>query len=94
MPPMSPDSEGSRGLVVVVEDEQAIADLLRLYLVREGFTVHHVGDGPRALADITRLRPSAVIMDVGLPGMDGTEVCRQLRAARRLDPGPVLHRPR
>ncbi len=88
MPLMNPDSEGSRGLVVVVEDEQAIADLLRLYLTREGFTVHHVGDGPKALADITRLRPSAVIMDVGLPGMDGTEVCRQLRAAG--DWTPVL----
>jgi DNA-binding response OmpR family regulator len=69
-----------RGLVLVAEDEQAIADLLRLYLAREGFGVHVVADGPTALADIRRLRPVAVVLDVGLPGMPGTEVCRQLRA--------------
>ncbi len=72
----------------MVEDELAIADLLRLYLTREGFTVHHVADGPTALTDITRLHPLAVIMDVGLPGMAGTEVCRRMRAAG--DWTPVL----
>ncbi len=77
---MSPEAEGPRGLVVVVEDERAIADLHRMYLTREGFSVHSVGDGNEALADIRRLRPAAVIMDVGLPGIDGTEVCRRLRA--------------
>jgi two-component system OmpR family response regulator len=77
---MHAQGEGSRGLVVVVEDEPAIADLLRLYLTRDGFTVHTVADGAVALADVRRLRPAAVIMDVGLPSMDGTEVVRQLRA--------------
>lgn len=77
---MNAEAEGSRGLVMVVEDEQAIAELLRMYLAREGFAVHTVGDGPTALADIRGLHPVAVIMDVGLPGMDGTEVCRRLRA--------------
>lgn len=77
---MPAQGEGSRGLVMVVEDEPAIADLLRLYLTREGFAVHTVADGAVALADIRRLRPTAVIMDVGLPGMDGTEVVRRMRA--------------
>lgn len=67
-------------MVVLVEDEPAITDLLRLYLTREGFTVHHCGDGETALRDIRRLHPKAVILDVGLPGIDGAEVCRRLRA--------------
>jgi DNA-binding response OmpR family regulator len=76
------------GLVLVVEDEPAIADLIRGYLVREGFTAHVVGDGPSALTTIARDRPALVILDVGLPGLDGTEVCRRMRAAG--DWTPVL----
>lgn len=70
----------SRGLVLVVEDEPPIADLLRLYLTREGFGVHVEGDGESALDAIARMRPVLVLLDVGLPGIDGTEVCRRLRA--------------
>ena len=66
-----------KGLVLVVEDEEAIVSVLRLYLTREGFSVHAVGDGARAVAEVRRLRPSAVILDIGLPGLDGFEVCRQ-----------------
>ncbi len=88
MSSMNAGTAGSRGRVVVVEDEPAIADLLRLYLTRDGFSVHTVADGAQALADIRRLRPSAVIMDVGLPTMDGTEVVRRLRADQ--DWTPVL----
>ncbi len=68
-----------KGLVLVVEDEDAIVSVLRLYLTREGFTVHAVADGAQALHDVRRLRPSAVILDIGLPGLDGFEVCRRLR---------------
>ena len=71
---------GERGMVVIVEDERAIADLERLYLTQAGFGVHHSPDGPTGLADIRRLSPVAVIVDVGLPGMDGTELVRRLRA--------------
>lgn len=70
-----------KGVVLVVDDEAAIADLLRMYLTREGYGVHVASDGPTALAEARRLKPTAIILDVGLPGMDGTEVCRQLRAA-------------
>jgi DNA-binding response OmpR family regulator len=69
-----------KGLVLVVEDEAAIADLLRLYLSREGFGVHVERDGRGGLASARALHPVAVILDVGLPEMDGTEVCRRLRA--------------
>jgi DNA-binding response OmpR family regulator len=73
--------DASRGLVLVVEDEAAIADLLGLYLVREGFSVQVAADGITGLEAARTLSPAAIILDVGLPGMDGTEVCRQLRAA-------------
>ena len=74
----TPGSE--RGLVLVVEDEATIADLLRLYLSREGYGVHVERDGRAGLAAARSLSPVAIILDVGLPEMDGTEVCRRLRA--------------
>jgi DNA-binding response OmpR family regulator len=69
----------ARGLVVVVEDERAIADLQRLYLTEAGFGVHIERDGIGGLAAIRRLRPVAIVLDVGLPGLDGIEICRRLR---------------
>ncbi|GAA1748181.1 response regulator transcription factor [Luedemannella helvata] len=70
-----------KGLVLVVEDERPIADLVRMYLSREGFGVHVELDGPGGLAAAPRLRPVACVLDIGLPGLDGTEVCRRLRDA-------------
>lgn len=72
--------QDARGLVLVAEDERAIADLQRLYLTREGFGVQVETDGLAALAAIRRLHPVAVVLDVGLPSLDGVEVCRRLRA--------------
>jgi DNA-binding response OmpR family regulator len=77
-----------RGLVLVVEDERAIADLVRMYLTRDGFGVHLEHDGVAGLAAARRLRPVACVLDIALPGMDGTEVCRRLRASG--DWTPVL----
>ena len=74
--------------MLVVEDEGAIADLMRLYLTREGFGVHVERDGRSGLAAARRLQPVAIVLDVGLPEMEGTEVCRLLRAAG--DWTPVL----
>ena len=75
-----------RGVVVIVEDERAIADLIGLYLRRDGFGVHTEADGAAGLAAVRRLAPAAVVLDVGLPGMDGIEVCRRLRAERNWTP--------
>lgn len=80
--------DAARGLVLVVEDEPAIADLQRMYLAREGFTVQVLTTGEQALDAVKRLRPVAVVLDVGLPGMDGTEVVRRLRASG--DDTPIL----
>lgn len=81
-------SGGAKGLVLVAEDEKAIADLERLYLSREGFGVHVETDGGAVLVAARRLQPVAIVLDVGLPTMDGAEVCRRLRAAG--DWTPVL----
>jgi len=71
----------SRGLIVVVEDERPIADLERLYLTEAGYGVHVERDGEAGLAAIRAMRPVAVVLDVGLPGLDGIEICRRLRAS-------------
>jgi len=77
-----------RGLVLVVEDEAAIAELAALYLKRDGFGVHVEVDGGRALDAVRRLKPVAIVLDIGLSGMDGIEICKALRAAG--DWTPVL----
>jgi DNA-binding response OmpR family regulator len=69
-----------RPVVLVVEDEIPIADVLRLYLDRAGFDVVIARDGIAGLDAVRQGQPDAVILDVGLPGMDGTQVCRTLRA--------------
>ncbi|WP_432983467.1 response regulator transcription factor [Dactylosporangium sp. CA-233914] len=77
-----------KGLVLVVEDEKPIADLLRMYLARDGFGVHVEHDGGGGLAAARKLRPVACVLDIALPGLDGTEICRRLREAG--DWTPVL----
>ena len=67
------------GLVLVVEDERPIADLVRLYLAREGYGVHVEHDGESGLTAARRLRPVACVLDIALPGLAGTEICRRLR---------------
>ncbi|MGO4596898.1 response regulator transcription factor [Terrabacter sp. 2RAF25] len=83
-----PSADPGRGLVLVVEDEPAIADVLRLNLRAAGYGVAVVGDGAAALEATRTLRPSALVLDIGLPTLDGIEVCRQLRG--RGDWTPVL----
>jgi len=77
-----------QGTIVVVEDDPNIADLVDIYLRREGFRVIQASDGETGLAAIDRERPRLAILDVGLPGaIDGLEVCRRVRAKLPL---PVL----
>jgi DNA-binding response OmpR family regulator len=70
-----------KGLVVIVEDERPIAELERLYLTGAGFGVHLEREGTAGLSAIRRLKPAAVVLDVGLPGIDGIAVCRAMRDA-------------
>jgi DNA-binding response OmpR family regulator len=82
------ETQPAKGLVLVVEDDRAIADLVCLYLRREGYGTHVEGDGRRALDAVGRLKPVAVVLDVGLPGLDGIQICRTMRAGG--DWTPVL----
>ena len=67
--------------MVVIEDDQAIAEVERMYLADAGFTVHVSRDGVSGFAAVRSLAPVAAVVDVGLPGIDGIEVCRRLRDA-------------
>jgi DNA-binding response OmpR family regulator len=69
------------GLVLLIEDEEEIADLLRLVLEKEGFRLLHADTGEKGLDYLATRSPSAVLLDLGLPGIDGMEVCRRIRAS-------------
>jgi DNA-binding response OmpR family regulator len=73
-------------LILLVDDEPNILQLSRMYLEREGYRVAAVGDGHAALDEITRLRPTLVVLDIMLPEVDGLEICRKLRA----EDNPIL----
>ena len=81
--PRSTPAAGSRavgGTALIVEDELAIGALIRSYLSRDGFGVVWVRTGDEALVELPRHSVRLVVLDIGLPGMDGFEVCRQIRA--------------
>ena len=66
--------------VLVVEDTEEIRELVVTVLGRAGMDVRAVGTGAEAIAEIRRSAPDVVVLDLGLPDTDGTEVCRQIRA--------------
>jgi DNA-binding response OmpR family regulator len=70
-------------VVLLAEDDPAIADPLSRALQREGYSVHVVEDGPSALQVANGGRADLLVLDLGLPGMDGLEVCRRLRGDGR-----------
>ncbi len=69
----------SRGEILVVDDEQNIAALIRKYLEREGFTTRQASTGGEALSMVEQRKPALVILDIMLPDIDGWEVCREIR---------------
>ncbi|MBT2481385.1 response regulator transcription factor [Streptomyces sp. ISL-94] len=75
-----PASGDAAGRVLVVDDDPTVSEVVAGYLERAGFTVHRAADGPAALESAARHRPDLVVLDLMLPGMDGLEVCRRLRA--------------
>ncbi len=76
-----------RGTVLVVDDEPNIAELVELYLARDGFRVVKADAGLSALEAVAEHRPRLVVLDVGLPDIDGLEVCRRLRQSSQI---PVI----
>ena len=75
------------GSILVVEDDVNTANLVATYLRKEGFAVQIENDGRQGLLAARRKHPDLVILDLMLPGMDGLEICRQLRAESNL---PIL----
>jgi DNA-binding response OmpR family regulator len=76
-----------RGTIVVVDDEPNIADLVDLYLSREGYRVLKAASGAAGLDAVRNHHPRLVVLDVGLPDIDGLEVCKQLRRTSQI---PVI----
>ncbi len=68
--------------ILVVDDEAKIVRLVRSYLEQSGFAVVEAGDGQTALIQARREKPDLVVLDLGLPGIDGLEVARILRRER------------
>jgi two-component system, OmpR family, response regulator len=71
---------GEGALLLLVEDEPSVGGLVRTYLERGGYRVVWVRSGEEALVELGRHAPRLVVLDVGLPGIDGFEVCRRIRA--------------
>jgi DNA-binding response OmpR family regulator len=65
--------------ILIVEDDARIADVIAKNLEAVGFECHQSPDGGRALADFARLKPALVVLDLGLPGLDGLEFMRRIR---------------
>jgi len=76
-----------RGTVLVVDDEPNIADLVELYLIRDGYRVLKAATGAAGLAAVRDERPRLVVLDVGLPDLDGLEVCKRIRQTSQV---PVI----
>jgi two-component system, OmpR family, response regulator ResD len=75
------------GRVLVVDDDVTVAEVVVGYLTRAGYEVEHAADGDAALRLATPTLPDLVVLDLMLPGIDGLEVCRRLRA---VGPVPVI----
>ena len=69
------------GTVLLIEDEAEIADLVRLYLEREGFRLVHAPSGEEGLDRMRDRPPRVVLLDLGLPGIGGAEVCKRIRSS-------------
>ena len=75
------------GTVLLVEDEPSVGELVRSYLTRDGYRVVWVRSGEEALAELERHPVRLVLLDIGLPGIDGFDVCRAIRSRSQV---PIL----
>ncbi len=66
--------------ILIIDDEQRIIDLARMYLEQDGYLVKHETDGQAGYRHIVEHEPSLIVLDLMLPGMDGLEICRRVRA--------------
>ena len=76
--------------ILIVEDEYDVIKLLKYNLEKEGFKVSYTSDGSLVLAEIRRDEPDLVVLDLMLPGLDGLEICRQIRRHEKYSNLPIL----
>ena len=81
---------GAKHSVLVVDDSSLLRGILKEELEAEGFEVHTAEDGPQALEKARDVRPDVILLDIGLPGMDGYEVCRRVKADGATSDIPIL----
>lgn len=77
-------------VILVVDDEELIQELLKFNLEKEGYQVITADDGPKGLKIVEEKRPDLVVLDIMLPGMNGLEVCSQLRRNPKFSDLPVI----
>ena len=80
----------SRGTILVIDDERDLIELVRYNLDKEGFDVLAASDGTSGLEIATKHKPDLVVLDLMMPGMDGLDVCRRMRADDRTRRIPVI----
>jgi two-component system response regulator ResD len=71
--------QAAKQKILIVDDDSNIAELISLYLTKECFQCRTAGDGNEALRAVSEFQPDLVLLDIMLPGIDGYEVCRQIR---------------
>ena len=72
----------ARQKILIVDDDSNIADLISLYLMKDCYETRIVGDGEAALAAVNTFEPDLILLDLMLPGMDGYQVCREVRSSK------------
>ena len=77
---MSSNDSGNRGKVLVVDDDAALSEMLSIVLRNEGFDSRVCPSGDKAMAQFRDYRPDVVLLDLMLPGKDGIDVCKEIRA--------------
>ena len=80
----------AKELILIVDDDSHILKTLGHRLISENFLVTTAHSGESALKNIYKLKPDLIILDLGLPGMDGCEVCRRLKKDRRYKDIPIV----
>ena len=76
--------------ILIVDDDRNIAELISLYLVKECYETHIVGDGEAALKAFSTFRPDLILLDLMLPGMDGVEILKRMKASEEFRQIPVI----
>ncbi|MFH1338640.1 MAG: response regulator [Candidatus Omnitrophota bacterium] len=76
--------------ILIVDDEDNVREVISYVLEEKGFITEEAKDGKEALKKISRIKPDAIILDIGMPGMDGFQACKRLRKNRHTQNIPII----